>query len=168
MTLAASRSQLRPRSGTAKYSASRTGRNRKRNVGSVNSTARRVLKFQCSSRRGPAEGGPCNSIHEGGFFVGAPQAALPCVSCSNDRRGFPLEGQVDRHGAEEEQQTECCPSGAIDCRESRVLAGLQQELVRFPEQRVVRAQTMVAWCDLGRERLAGPQHDQLLPVERHE
>src|SRR5690242_12380799 len=140
-----SSSQLRidpSRGGVRKYSASRTGRNRKRNVGSVNST---VLdwKVQCSRRLAGLAGG-------------------------FDRAGLAFEGEVDRHGAEEEEQAERAPARPVDGTEAGVFARLEHQVVGLPEQRVVRLQAMRPRSDLERNRLAVPEDRDLLTVERDE
>ena len=79
----------------------------------------------------------------------------------------PLEREVERTGPEQTEQRERAGAGAIHGDEVRVLARLQVEVERFPEERVVCAEAVRAGWHVARHFMTEQQCGQRFTIERH-
>ena len=75
-----------------------------------------------------------------------------------------LEGQIQRTRSKHREHGERAPAWPVDGGERGVLAGLQDDVNRPPEQRIVRAETMRTWRDLSCGGLSVVQDRQTLAV----
>jgi len=79
-----------------------------------------------------------------------------------------LEGEIHRCRAKDHQDAEGAPARPIGRLESRMLAGLQDDVMGLPEERIVRANPMRPRRQFVRDGVAKAQHADVRAVHLHE